>query len=175
MVKIVDEQRDGVERERLQTIEAELQEVKRRLDRIWQLIETTDLDVADASERIREHRERKEKLEAAAEEARAAFSERKRTLDEVETIAAYAQDMSAFLVESELTERRAFIETFVKEIVVTPAGALMRYTVPMPDDSALHGEKAGELALNGPVLPTVQSGGRSRDRTCDLLCVRQAL
>ena len=51
------------------------------------------------------------------------------------TIAAYAQDMSEFLNESELTERRAFIETFVKEIVVMPGDALLRYTVPMPDDS----------------------------------------
>ena len=31
------------ERERLETIEGELMEVKRRLDRIWQVIETTDI------------------------------------------------------------------------------------------------------------------------------------
>ena len=47
------------------------------------------------------------------------------------TIAAYAQDMSEFLNESELTERRAFIETFVKEIVVMPGDALLRYTIPI--------------------------------------------
>ena len=162
LVKIVDEQRDGVAREqrqRLRTIEAELEEVKRRMDRIWQLIETTDLDMADASERIREHRERKEKLEAAAEEARGFLAQPRGALDDVETIAAYAQDMSEFLEESELTERRAFIQTFVKEILVSSAGALMRYTVPMPDDSPLHGGKAEELALSGSVLPTAQSGG----------------
>ena len=38
-------------------------------------------------------------------------------------------------LNAELTERRAFIESFVKEIVVMPGNALMRYTVPMPDDS----------------------------------------
>ena len=65
------------------------------------------MEMADASERIREHRERKERLEAAAEEARALLSERRVTLDKVETIAAYAQDMSEFLKTSELTERRA--------------------------------------------------------------------
>ncbi|MDE0100509.1 MAG: hypothetical protein OXM87_13055 [Truepera sp.] len=43
--------------------------------------------------------------------------------------------MSEFLMGSELTERRAFIETFVKEIVVVPGDALMRYTIPMPEDS----------------------------------------
>ena len=32
----------------------ELEDVKRRLGRIWQVIETTDIEMADASERIRE-------------------------------------------------------------------------------------------------------------------------
>ena len=42
----------------------------------------------------------------------------------METIAAYAQDMSEFLKDSDLTQRRAFIETFVKEIVVMPSKAV---------------------------------------------------
>ena len=64
----------------------------------------------------------------------------------METITAYALDMSMFLNESGLTERRAFIETFVKEIVVMPGDAVVRYTIPMPDDSPTHGR---DMALNG--------------------------
>ncbi len=81
------------------------------------------------------------------------------------TIAAYAQDMSEFLKESELTERSAFIETFVKEIVVMPGDALMRYTIPMPDDSPIPGRNAEEMALNGSVLSTVKNGGPREDCT----------
>ena len=102
----------------LETIEAELTEVRRRLDRLYSLVETTDLDMADVTPRIRDHRER---LESSAAEARAILSQRRDILDDVNTIAAYAQDMSEFLNESELTERRPFIETFVKEIVSCPA------------------------------------------------------
>ena len=80
----------------------------------------------------------------------------------MKTITAYAQDMSEFLNESELTERRAFIESFVKEIVVMPGNALMRYTVPMPDDSLIPGRVAEKVALNGSVLSTVQNGGPAR-------------
>ena len=57
LVKLLDEEMDGVaaeQRERLQSIEEELEEVKRRLGRIWQAIETTDIEMADASDRIRE-------------------------------------------------------------------------------------------------------------------------
>ena len=147
LVKVVDERMDGVaaeQRKRLETIEDELEDVKRKLGRIWHLVETTDTDMADASDRIKEHRERQRRLEASAEEARAILSQRREVLDDVETITTYAQDMSEFLKDSELTERRAFIETFVKEIVVMPGKAVVRYTIPISQST-----QKTELLLGG--------------------------
>ncbi len=60
------------------------------------------------------------------------LSQRRVVLDDVETITAYCEDLSRYLNESELTERPAFIESFFKEIVVQPGGALVRYNIPMP-------------------------------------------
>ena len=179
LVKVVDEQMDGVaqeQRTKLETIEDELEDVKRKLGRIWHFIETADnVEMTDASDRIREHRDRQERLEDLAAEARAILSQRRADLDDVETIAAYAQDMSEFLKESELTERRAFIETFVKEIVVMPGDALLRYTIPMPDDSRTPGGNAEEMPLDGSVLSTVKIGGPAWTRTRDLSLIRTAL
>ena len=161
LVKVVDEQMDGVaqeQRTKLETIEDELEDVKRKLGRIWHVIETTD--IADASDRIKEHREWQQRLEDAAADAKAILSQRRAVLNDVNTIPAYAQDMSEFLKESELTERRAFFETFVKEIVVMPGDALLRYTIPMPDDSPIPGRNAEEMVLNGSVLSTVKNGGQ---------------
>ena len=79
-------------------------------------IETATIEMSDASERIAAHRERKAQLEIAAEEARTALAERRVILDKVETIAAHAREMGEFLRTSELTETKAFIRTFVKEI-----------------------------------------------------------
>ena len=155
LVKVVDEQMDSVAREqrkRLKTIENELEDVKRKLGRIWHVIETSDIDTADASDRIRDHLERQERLEDSATEARAILSQRRTVLDGVETISAHAQDMSEFLNQSEMTERRAFVETFVKEIVVIPGNALIRYTMPMPDDSLIPDRNAEEMALDGSRL-----------------------
>ena len=162
LVKVVAEEMDGVTREqrkRLETIEDELEEVKRKLGRIWHFIETSDAVMTDASGRIREHRERQERLEYSAEQARAVLAQRRKVLDDVNTIAAYAKDMKDFLKESELTERRAFIQSFIKEIVVVPGDALLRYTVPMPDDSLIPGRAAEKVALNGSVLSTLPDGG----------------
>ena len=162
LVKLLDEEMDGVAREqrdRLETIEEELEDVKKRLGRIWQVIETTDIEMADASERIREHRERKEKLEIAAEEARALLSDRRQFLDSADTIAAFAADMSEFLKTSELTETKAFVRSFVKEIVVKPGRAAIVYSIPTPDDSPAGGADAVEIALNGGVMNSVRHGG----------------
>ncbi len=163
LVRLMDEEMDGVaaeQRERLENIEAELIEVRRRLDRVWHVIENSELDISDATSRIREHRERQEKLEIAAEEARALLSERRAVLDNVDTIAAFAEDMSDFLMTSEITESRAFIKSFVKEIKVKPGKATVYYTLPTPPDSPIGGGDAAEVALHGPVVrSSVHVGG----------------
>ncbi len=107
------------------------------------------------------HRERQEKLEIAAEEARALLSERRAVLDNVDTIAAFAEDMSDFLMTSEITESRAFIKSFVKEIKVKPGKATVYYTLPTPPDSPIGGGDAAEVALHGPVRSSVHVGGLS--------------
>ena len=59
------------------------------------------------------------------------LSLRLKVLDDVNTITAYAKEMSDFLSEIEPTERRAFIKSFVKEIVIMPGDALLSYTIPI--------------------------------------------
>ena len=168
LVKVVDEEMDGIaqdQRKRLRIIEDELEDVKRRLGRIWNAIETSDIEMADASDRIKEHRERKERLEDAAADARAILSERRAHLDDVKTISAYAKDMRDFLNESELTERRAFIESFVKEIVVMPGDALMRYTIPISQST-----QKTELFFGGRFGHNqVSSGGSAGGRATSTL------
>ncbi len=160
LVKVVAEEMDGVTREQrksLRAIEDELEDVKKKLGRIWHHIETTDTAMADASDRIREHRERQERLEYFAEQARADLSQRRKVLDNANTIAAYAKDMKDFLNESELTERRAFIQSFVKEIIVVPGDALLRYTIPIsqstPKTEVLLGGRFGcdWIRSGGPI------------------------
>ena len=64
--------------------------MKCKLGRIWHFIETVNnVEMTDASDRIREHRDRQERLEDEAAEARAILSQRRAALDDVEPIAAY--------------------------------------------------------------------------------------
>ena len=178
LVRLVDEEMDGVareQRERLETVDAELAEVRRKMDRLWHAVESTDLEINDILPRLREHKERQEKLEIAAEEARALLSERREVLDDVDTITAYAHEMRDFLLKSDLTESRAFVKSFVKEIDVAPGSAVIRYSIPMPEDSRIPGRDVEEIALAAPVLSTVHYGGPGWTRTNDLGLIRTAL
>ena len=162
LVQLVDEQMDGVAREqrqKLETIEGQLADVRRWLERLYRAIETSDLELSDVAPRIREHRERQQQLETAADEARALLAERRVVLDDLETITAYAKEMREFLKTSDLTESRTFIRSFVKEVAVVPGKAVIRYSAPMPRDSRIPGKDFEELALTSPVLSTVPHGG----------------
>ena len=178
LVKLVNEELDSVikeQREKVEAVDEELNEIRRRLDRLWQAVETTDLEINDILPRIREHKERQEKLEIAADEARAILAVRMRGLGDDDAIAGHVKEMREFLMESRLTETRAFIRSFVKEIAVVPGKATIRYTIPMPEDSPIKGRDAQEIALSAPVLSTVTHGGPGWTRTIDLGLIRGAV
>ena len=178
LVKVVDEEMDGIAREqrkKLRVIEDELEDVKKRLGKIWHAIETTDIDISQASDRIKEHWERKEKLETAVDEAREILSKRRVTLDKMETITELAKDMSQYLKTSELTQSRAFIRSFVKEVAVRPGGATILYTLPTPEDSPIGGGDVAEVVLNGGVMNMGVSSGAGGTRTPYLFNAIEAL
>ena len=126
------------------------------------------MEMADAAERVRELRDRKDKLEQAGDEARAVLAERRKLLERADTIAVFAADMSEYLRTSELTETRSFIRSFVKEIQIRPGKASIVYTIPMPEDSPIGEADNEELPLSGEVRSTFPGGSAYGIRTRDL-------
>ena len=142
LVRLVDAELDGVaheQRRKLQGIETELAAVQRRLDRVWQVIETSDLELADATARIKAHRKRLERLERAADETRARLSAGRAVLANVPTITALTQNLRDYLRTSDHTETKAFIRFFVKEVAVVLGEATIRYAIPLPADNRAPG------------------------------------
>ena len=105
-------------------------------------------------------------MEVAADEARAALANRPAPLDDAK-IAAYAQEMGEFLLQTELTGTKAFIRSFVEEIAVAPGQAIIRYAMPMPEDSPIGRKEFEVVRIGDPVLVTVHDGWGSRIRTWD--------
>ena len=136
------------QRKLLATIESEIKGVHRRIDRLFELLETSDDDVAKAALRINTHLERQKRLEDSATEADAILSQRRLIKDDVETVTTNALDMAQFLAEGELHERRDFVVTFVREILVMPGKAVIHYKIPMAEDSHTPRAHSEEVLLS---------------------------
>ena len=72
---------------------------------------------------------------------------------DLETTFGYVEDLHNLLKEGSLTERRAFIRSFIREITVTGNEASLKYSMPHLPDKVIVGKEG--------VLPTVQYGGPS--------------
>ncbi len=114
-------------------------------------LETTDVDLAKTGPQIEAHWERQKFLEPSAAEATVIPSQRRAVHDGLGVITVYARDATEFLKGSELPERRAIIETFIKDIVVMPGRAIVQCTVPMAGDSHMPGADSEEIPLGGSV------------------------
>ncbi len=178
LARLVDEEMDGAareQREKAMSIQREIDDARRRLGRLYAAIEDSDLEVSDLAPRIRELRDREKRLLEAEREAETALSDRRAVLGDIERIAAFAEDLGEFLKNSELTERRAFISSFVEEIVVDRERARIRYTLPLPQDAPTAGTDAEDVSIPRPVLSTVNCGGAEGIRTPDLINAIDAL
>ena len=160
LVTLVAEEIDAMAGElsgRLEVIDAELGDVRKRLERLYEALETSELTLEVLSPRIFSLRHREEQLEAAREDAETQLEQRRVELPTTEEIKGYVADFREFLQEGTFPERKALIRNFVEGIEVVGDEATLTYTVPMPKD--------GVKRESASVLDFVQSGPLAGDRT----------
>jgi len=102
-----------------------IDDTNRRLERLYDAIETGKLDLDDLTLRIKELRQRQEQLQTHRIEIENRMSDRKVELVNLETMTEYIVDMQAVLREETLVERKAFIRGFVKDIRVSGDDAVL--------------------------------------------------
>ena len=135
---------------RVEAIEGELTDVRRRLGRLYEALENSDLTLEALSPRILSLRHREEQLEAALDEAVRQLEERRIELPSTEEMKVYVADLREYLKEGTIPERKALIRNFVEDIKVVGEVATLTYTLPMP--------KGGISQESASVLDFVQSG-----------------
>ena len=160
LVTLVAEEIDAMAGElsgRLEVIEAELGDVRKRLEKLYEAIETSELTLEVLSPRIMSLRHREEQLEAARDDAETQLDQRRVELPNTEEIARYVADFRDFLQEGTIPECKALIRNFVEGIEVVGDEATLTYTVPMPSD--------GAMSESASVLDFVKSGPLTKTRT----------
>ena len=138
LVTLVAEEIDAMAGElagRLGVIEAELSDVRKRIEKLYEAIETSELTLEVLwSPRIMSLRHREEQLEAARDDAETQLEHRRVELPNTEDIVRYVADFRDFLQEGTIPERKALIRNFVEGIEVVGDEATLTYTVPMLSD-----------------------------------------
>jgi DNA invertase Pin-like site-specific DNA recombinase len=155
LVEMVNEEMDaatssyGIE---MDTIEKEISDVNRRLGNIYNAIENGNIDYELLKPRLLELKAQHDKLLARKAELELLTSQRKIELADTRVVGEYVDDLYRFLDCSDLSERKAFVKSFIKEITVTGHEGRIRYTLPLPSDNNAEEKLA--------VLPIVQYSGR---------------
>ena len=138
---------------KVRVIEGQLDDVRKRLGRLYDALEGSDLTLEALSPRILSLRHREEQLEAALDEAARQLEQRRVELPTTEEMKAYVTDLREFLKEGSIPERKALIRNFVKDIKVKGVEATLTYTLPMPNGGITQ-ESASVLTLVQPPLPS---------------------
>ena len=152
LVTLVAEEIDAMAGElsgRLEVVEAELSDVRKRLEKLYEAIETSELTLEVLSPRIMSLRHREEQLQAARDDAETRLEQRRVELPNTEEIAQYAADFRDFLKDGTIPEKKVLSLHFVEGIEVEGDEATLTYTVPMPSDGVTR-EKASVLDFVTP-------------------------
>ena len=155
LVNMVNEEMDALAieyRQRLDSIIDEIADVNRRLERLYDALETGKIQIADLAPQIQLLRQQLEQLQAAKWDLEQQLSDRHVELADAKTVAACVSDLYNLLSESSLAEKKSFVRNFIKEVKVTGDEVLLTYTMPMLSKGITE-EKLS-------VLPIVHYGGR---------------
>jgi site-specific DNA recombinase len=155
IARLVTEELNGHSEEyraEMHSLKIEMAYATRRLERLYDAAETGKIPLDDLSPRIRELKDRVDKLESRKEQFDLLVAGHTAEVASREEVAECARELRNLLQSGSLTERKTFVRGFVKKIRITDDEARMSYTLPMlPRGMA-------EEAV--PVLGIEQRGGR---------------
>ena len=170
LVRLVNEELDsthGILRDRLATIDAELNDVKIRLCKLYDALETGKVSLDDLAPRIKELKTRQDELVKARVQLQAEIVSQGATHVDAETVKSYAEDLKSLLEEADITESKTFLRSFIKRIEINKSEAVINYSIPVP--------QYGSVKQSVGVLPIDNNGGAGGIRTPYLLNAIQAL
>jgi site-specific DNA recombinase len=141
----------------IRTVDAAIADVGTRLVRLYDALETGKISLDVQAPRIRELKERQDKLEGRKNELRMFMIGEKAEVATQQEVAKCAADFQELLEEGSLLEKKAFVRSFVDEVRVTGDHVLVNYRLPMPLSKS--------STEKNPVLDIVRYGGEGGTRT----------
>ena len=120
-------------RARLETIEAEIAEVRARVSRLCEVLETRKLDLDDLAPRIKELRQQLEQLCENRIHVEVNAAVRAVPTIDIAGVKAHPGDLGRLLEEADLVERKVFLRSFVQRIEVSAQEVKVANVLPIPN------------------------------------------
>ncbi|MFQ6122130.1 MAG: recombinase family protein [Dehalococcoidales bacterium] len=139
LVKLSNEELDSSikhYKERIEVIDAEIEQWQGRLERLYDFVETRAIDPVRMGRRIAEVQDKIEDMRMAKLEVEEALQTRRLEPIDPKIVLDYVRDLKEFLVDSNIFERRAFIRTFIESVDVGDGQITLNYTLPLPPDNS---------------------------------------
>ncbi len=144
-------------RDRLHEQDLQIVEANKRLQKLYNALETGQLELKDLAPRIKDLRTQIDALEAVKTALGADLAKETINVSDSE-LKDYANELCGFLESSAITETKSFLANWVKRIELdTPGGGHIIYKMPLAP-----GAKGAE------VLSLRRGGSPGRTRTCNL-------
>lgn len=119
-------------KERLDICDAELRDVKARLSRLYDVLETGKLGLDDLAPRIRELKRRQDELSKNRVQVEVDMVAQGVEEVDLDIVRSYVRDLKSLLEESDITESKAFLRSFIKRIEINKNEARVYYNLPLP-------------------------------------------
>jgi len=124
-------QRGEEHKRRLAAIEGRLDKQTRRLERLYDALETGKLGLGDLAPRIKEVKEQIGSLREKRLEVVEASREPRMEPVGPSVIRAYVQDLRQLLSKGSILKQRSFLRSFIERIEVKLPQVVVEYTVPI--------------------------------------------
>ena len=126
-------------------------EVGKRLERLYEALETGKVGLEDLAPRIKELRQKRELLVRAENEAQQALDMSQVELVDREAVMGYVSQLGEVLKHGTITEQKTLLRSFIRSVEVRESQATIHYVLPLPPE---------KVDTEFGVLSIVNDGGR---------------
>ena len=160
LVGLVNQELDSghdILQDKLDATNAELSDIRIRLSKLYDALETNKLSLDDVAPRIKDLRFRQAELNSSKLQLEIEQGKSKAKHLDARIVKTYAEELGRLLEEARIAESKAFLRSFIKRIEIDGGSAKVHYTLPVPPNRG-EGEPVG-------ILPMVTPGGEGGTRT----------
>ncbi len=141
-----------------QGLEKDLKDVRSRLAKLYEAMETSELDLADLAPRIKQLRLEERQMDAARARAQERSVRNTSARVELDQVLEQLRDLKGLLDSGSTVQRKQFVSALIKRITKTGDQISIDYTLPVDEGSETRSYSVPRIDL---------SGGPGRVRTCD--------